>query len=167
MCYLSIIRDLYDNSITAYHMSRNMTVKLVLDTINKAMEKENVTVGLQLHSDQGEQYISHEYFMLTQSYGITQSMSRGGNLYDNALAENFFPILKSECINCVKLAVYQPTRLLIDEYIHVYNNYRIQTKTKLTPFEKRNQFVACILIFCIMQGFFVLSVHFGTVHFLF
>ena len=74
MCYLSIIRDLYDNSITAYHMSRNMTVKLVLDTINKAMEKENVTVGLQLHSDQGEQYISHEYFMLTQSYGITQSM---------------------------------------------------------------------------------------------
>ena len=94
MCYLSVIRDLYDNSIVSYHMSKDMTVKLVLDTINKAMQKENVTAELQLHSDQGAQYVSHEYFTLTQSYGITPSMSRRGNLYDNALAENFFQFLK-------------------------------------------------------------------------
>ncbi|MDE6470128.1 MAG: DDE-type integrase/transposase/recombinase [Eubacterium sp.] len=52
-CYLSVIRDLYDNSIVSYHMSKDMTVKLVLDTINQAMKKENVTAELQLHSDQG------------------------------------------------------------------------------------------------------------------
>ena len=142
MCYLSIIRDLYDNSIVSYHMSKNMTVKLVLDTINKAMKTEKVTEELQLHSDQGSQYVSHEYHMLTKSYGINPSMSRRGNPYDNALAENFFSILKTECIHRVKLASYEEASLLIAEYINFYNNYRIQTKTKLTPFEKRNQFVA-------------------------
>lgn len=123
-------------------MSKDMTVKLVLDTIKKAMKKEKVTAELQLHSDQGAQYISHEYFTLTQSYGITPSMSRRGNPYDNALAENFFSILKTECINRVKLVTYEEASLLIGEYIFYYNNYRIQTKTKLTPLEKRNQFVA-------------------------
>lgn len=87
-------------------MSKDMTVKLVLDTIKKAMRKEKVTAELQLHSDQGAQYVSHEYFTLTQSYGITPSMSRRGNPYDNALAENFFSILKTECIHRVKLSGY-------------------------------------------------------------
>ena len=119
-----------------------MTVKLVLDTIKKAMKKENVTAELQLHSDQGSQYVSHKYHLLTKSYGITPSMSRRGNLYDNALAENFFSILKTECIHKVKLSRYGEARLLISKYINFYNNYRIQTKTKLTSLEKRNQFVA-------------------------
>ena len=141
-CYLSVIRDLYDSSIVSYQMSKDMIVKLVLDTIKNAMKKEKVTAELQLHSDQGAQYVSHEYFTLTQSYGITPSMSRRGNPYDNALAENFFSILKTECIYRVKLATYEEASLLIGEYINFYNNYRIQTKTKLTPFEKRNQFVA-------------------------
>ena len=141
-CYLSVIRDLYDNSIVSYQISKDMTVKLVLDTIKKAMKKEKVTAELQLHSDQGAQYVSHEYFTLTQSYGITPSMSRRGNPYDNALAENFFSILKTECIHRVKLAGYEEASLLISEYINFYNKYRIQTKTKLTPLEKRNQFVA-------------------------
>ena len=141
-CYLSVIRDLYDNSIVSYQMSNDMTVKLVLDTIKKAMKKENVTAELQLHSDQGSQYVSHDYFVTTQLYGITPSMSRRGNPYDNALAENFFSILKTECIHRVKLSGYDEARLFISEYINFYNNYRIQTKTKLTPLEKRNQFVA-------------------------
>jgi len=64
------------------------------------------------------------------------------NPYDNALAENFFSILKTECIHRVKLSGYDEARLIISEYINFYNNYRIQTKTKLTPLEKRNQFVA-------------------------
>ena len=79
---------------------------------------------------------------LTQSYGITPSMSRRGNPYDNALAENFFSILKTECIYRVKLQTYDEARLLIGEYIHFYNHQRIQLKTKLTPLEKRSQYVA-------------------------
>ena len=140
--YLSIVRDLYDNSIVAYKTAIDQSIKLVLDTIKSAKKKEKVTGELQLHSDQGFQYTSNAYFNLTQSYGIKQSMSRRGNPYDNALAENFFSILKTECIHRVKLKTYEQARLLIGEYINFYNNYRIQTKTKLTPLEKRCQYVA-------------------------
>ena len=140
--YLSIIRDLYDNSIVAYKTGTEQNVNLVLSTIRDAKKKEKVTAELQLHSDQGFQYTSQGYFKLTQSYGITPSMSRRGNPYDNALAENFFSILKTECIYRVKLHSYEEARLLIDEYIHFYNHHRIQIKTKLTPLEKRCQYVA-------------------------
>ena len=74
--YLSMIRDLYDNSIVAYKTATQQTVNLVLDTIRLAMkrEKKRVAAELQLHSDQGFQYTSQAYFKLTQSYGITPSM---------------------------------------------------------------------------------------------
>ena len=140
--YLSVIRDLYDNSVVAYKTGTEQNVNLVLSTIKEAKKKEKVTAELQLHSDQGFQYTSHRYFKLTQSYGITPSMSRRGNPYDNALAENFFSTLKTECIYRTKLQTYEEARLLIDEYIYFYNNQRLQLKTKLTPFEKRSQYVA-------------------------
>ena len=140
--YLSVIRDLFDNSIVAYKTGTEQNINLVLNTIRAAKKKEKVTAELQLHSDQGFQYTSQAYFKLTQSYGITPSMSRRGNPYDNALAENFFSILKTECIHRVKLQTFAEARLLIDEYIYFYNHQRIQSKTKLTPLEKRSQFVA-------------------------
>ena len=60
--------------------------------------KKKIAAELQLHSDQGSQYTSQAYFDMTKEYGITPSMSRRGNCYDNAMAENFFSILKTECI---------------------------------------------------------------------
>ena len=140
--YLSIIRDLFDNSIVAYKTGTEQNVNLVLSTIKSAMKKEKVTAELQLHSDQGFQYTSNAYYSLTKDYGITPSMSRRGNPYDNALAENFFSILKTECIYRIKLQTFDEARLLIDRYIYFYNHQRIQLKTKLTPLEKRSQFVA-------------------------
>lgn len=137
--YLSMIRDLYDNSIVAYKTGTEQTANLVLRTIRAAMEKEAVAAELQLHSDQGLQYTSRAYFNLTKEYGITPSMSRRGNCYDNAMAENFFSILKTECIYRRKLTSFDEARQLIDEYIDFYNNERIQTKTSLTPLEKRRQ----------------------------
>ena len=139
--YLSVIRDLFDNSIVAYKTSTTQNVQLVLDTIRAAKKKEKVTGELQLHSDQGFQYTSQGYFKLTQSYNIIPSMSRRGNPYDNAMAENFFSILKTECIYRVKLKTYVEARLLISQYIDFYNNQRIQLKTKLTPSELRSQYV--------------------------
>ena len=140
--YLSVIRDLYDNSIVAYKTGTEQTVSLVLNTIRVAKRNEKVTAELQLHSDQGFQYTSQAYFKLTQEYGITPSMSRRGNPYDNALAENFFSILKTECIYRQKIATFEQARKLIDDYIFFYNHQRIQAKTKLTPLELRCQFVA-------------------------
>ena len=98
--YLSMIRDLYANRIVAYKTATQQTVNLVLDTIQLAMktEKKRAAAEVQLHSDQGFQYTSHAYFNLTKEYGITPSMSGRTNCYDNVMAENFFSILKTECI---------------------------------------------------------------------
>ena len=140
--YLSVIRDMYDNSIVSYKTGTEQNIRLVLETVREAMRKEKVTEEVQLHSDQGFQYTSPAYFKLTTSYNITQSMSRRGNPYDNAMAENFFSILKTECIHRIKLQTYEEARNIIDEYIYFYNNERIQLKTKLTPIEKRCQYDA-------------------------
>jgi len=69
-------------------------------------------------------------------------MSRRGNPYDNALAENFFGILKSEYINRYKISTHSEACALINDYMHFYNNERIQLKKKLTPLEKRCQYSA-------------------------
>ena len=135
--YLSVIRDLYDNSIVAHKTGTNQSVNLVLDTIRLAMQKEKVTAELQLHSDQGSQYTSQAYFDLTQEYGITPSMSRRGNCYDNAMAENFFSILKTECIYRHAPATFEEARALIDDYIYFYNHMRIQLKTGVAPLTQR------------------------------
>lgn len=138
--YLSMIRDLYDNSIVAYKTGTEQTVNLVLDTIRLAMRKEKKTVAaeLQLHSDQGFQYTSQGYFQLTKKYGITPSMSRRGNCYDNAMAENFFSILKTECIYRQKPASFKEANEMIDRYIHFYNFERIQLKTGVAPLTLRH-----------------------------
>lgn len=137
--YLSIIRDLFDNSIVAYKTGTTQSVNLVLDTIKLAMKKEKkVADGLQLHSDQGSQYTSQAYFDLTKEYGITPSMSRRGNCYDNAMAENFFSIIKTECIYRHHPSTYQEAKALIDNYIYFYNNQRIQLKTGVAPLTLRH-----------------------------
>ena len=137
--YLSMIRDLYDNSIIAYKTGTEQTVNLVLDTIHLAMKKvkKKIAAELQLHSDQGFQYTSQAYFKLTQSYGITPSMSRRGNCYDNAMAENFFSILKTECIYRHKPKTFFEANDMIDRYIFFYNHERIQIKTGVAPLTLR------------------------------
>ena len=139
MLYLSMIRDLYGNSIVAYKTGTRQTVHLVLDTIRLAMkqEKKRVAAELQLHSDQGFQYTSQAYFNLAQAYGITPSMSRKENSYDNAMAENFFAILKTECIYRRKPATFSEANEMIDRYIHFYNHERIQLKTGEAPLARR------------------------------
>ena len=138
--YLSMIRDLYDNSIIAYKVASRQTVSLVLDTIRLAMknEKKRVAAELQLHSNQGFQYTTQAYFKLTQSYGITPSMSRKGNPYDNAMAENFFSILKTECIYRHKPRTLREASNLIDRYIYFYNHERIQNRTGVAPLTLRH-----------------------------
>ena len=138
--YLSMIRDLYDNSIVAYKTGTKQTVNLVLDTIRLAMrkEKKRAAAELQLHSDQGFQYTSQAYFHLTKSYGITPSMSRRGNCYDNAMAEIFFSILKTECIYRHKPASFCEANEMIERYIDFYNHERIQLKTGVAPLTLRH-----------------------------
>ena len=137
--YLFVIRDLFDNSIVAYITGTSQSVNLVLDTIRAAMQKEKkVAAELQLHSDQGSQYTSQAYFDLTKEYGITPSMSRRGNCYDNAMAENFFSIIKTECIYRHLPSSFDEARTRIDNYIYFYNHQRIQLKTGVAPLTLRH-----------------------------
>lgn len=139
MLYLSAIKDLYDNFIVAYDMGTVQDNALVYRTIQKA--KKEAADGLILHSDQGFQYTSHGYLNLIKKYGILPSMSRAATPLDNAPAENFFGILKTECIYRQKIRTIRQARNLIDQYIHFYNFERIQTKSGHTPFQIRSMAV--------------------------
>ena len=136
--WLKESEGIYHNPTTILRIMQ--TVNLVLDTIRQAIrrEKKKAAAELQLHSDQGFQYTSQAYFKLTQQYGITPSMSRRGNPYDNAMAENFFSILKTECIYRHKPATFSEANEMIDRYIHFYNHERIQSKTGVAPLTLRH-----------------------------
>ena len=133
--YLSMIKDLYDNFIVAYDIGTTQDNALVYRTIKKA--KKKVADEPILHSDQGFQYTSHGYMKLAKEYSFLPSMSRAGTPLDNAPAEQFFSILKTECIYRHKIQTFDEARKLIDNYILFYNYQRIQTKTQSTPYETR------------------------------
>ena len=102
-------------------------VWLVLDTIRQAMKREKKGPLWCCSSQRpGLQYTS-------QAYGITPSMAGKGDAYDNAMAENFFSILKTGCIYRHKLAAFTGANEMIDRYIHCYSHERIQSKTGEAP----------------------------------
>jgi putative transposase len=135
--YLSTIKDLCDGFIVAHVFAHNNSIALVTQALKQAKQKEKVTDGLILHSDQGTQYTSQAYHVLVGEYNITPSMSRRGNCWDNAPMENFFGRLKKEYLRQFKQTAFKETGQLIDEYIYFYNYERIQLKTRQTPFETR------------------------------
>lgn len=93
-----------------------------------------------IHAVESQKAMSREYGISrwAQQYGLTPSMSRRGNCYDNAMAENFFSILKTECIYRHKPATFREADEMIDRYIHFYNHERIQTKTGVAPLTLRH-----------------------------
>lgn len=136
--FLSTIKDLHDGFIVAHTFGQSNSVQLVTDMLKQARQKEKVTDGLILHSDQGHQYTSQAYYdVLVNEYNIIPSMSRRGNCWDNAPMENFFGHLKEEYLRHVKNPSFEEARQLIDDYIHFFNYERIQLKTRQTPFETR------------------------------
>lgn len=135
--YLSTIQDLFDGFIVAHQVGRDNGLRLVLQTLHQARQKVPRMAGLILHSDQARQYSSQAYWELTQAYGITPSMSRRGNCWDNAPIESFFGHLKEEAFQTVRHPTFEQLQQLVDDYIQFYNYERIQLKTRQTPFERR------------------------------
>ncbi|WP_140164424.1 IS3 family transposase [Bacillus thuringiensis] len=137
--YLSAIKDLYNNEIVAYEISRRNDLKLVLDTLKKAKKKRNVK-GILLHSDQGSQYTSRQYNQLLKKYQMKASMSRRGNCWDNACMENFFSHFKAECFHLTSFRKANEVKLAVRKYIHFYNHQRFQKKlNNLSPYKYRTQ----------------------------
>jgi transposase InsO family protein len=137
--YLSAIKDLYNNEIIAYQISRRNDIKLVLDTLKKAKNKRNVR-GTLLHSDQGFQYTSRQYNKLIQTYKMKVSMSRKANCWDNASMESFFSHFKSECFHLHPFRSPKEVKDAVNRYIRFYNHQRFQKKlNNLSPYQYRIQ----------------------------
>jgi len=137
VAYLSVIQDLYDNSIVSWELSRSCDLSLVTRTVKKSGYK--LRKGTVLHSDQGSQYRSHEYHALSEKYGFLPSMSRKATPLDNACVENFFSILKAECVNRHRIKGFLEAKMLISKYIYFYNNERIQLSFACSPMEMRRK----------------------------
>ena len=135
--YLSTIKDLFDGFIVAHQLGRRNSVRLVTDTLKKAKRKEKITTKLLLHSDQGYQYTSQAYSLLTKKYKIMPSMSRRGNCWDNASMENFFGHFKEEAWRQFPIPTFVQAQEIVDDYICFYNYERIQLKTRQTPYQTR------------------------------
>ncbi|MDR7003112.1 IS3 family transposase [Neobacillus niacini] len=135
--YLSVIKDLYNNEIVAYKISKSNDLKLVSDTVKEAIKKQDAK-GVTLHSDQGFQYTSRQYHKLLKKHEIIPSMSRKGNCLDNASMENFFGHLKSEVMYLHSFKSEEEVIAEINRYIYFYNYNRYQKKlSNLSPVEYR------------------------------
>jgi putative transposase len=135
--YLSAIKDLHDGFIVGHSSGTDQSINLVKMTIQEALEREKISDGLILHSDQGFEYTSHAYSRLIRNHAITPSMSRRGNCLDNACIENFFGMLKTEWIQRHRFSSLKEAHEAVEQYIHYYNYERCCLKSKQTPFEKR------------------------------
>jgi len=136
--YLSTIKDLFDGFIVAHLVGRENNIALVTNTLKLAIRREEITGEVLLHSDQGFQYTSHSYFILTNTNNIQVSMSRRGNCWDNAPMESFFGHFKEEAFRQYPTTpTFQRAQQIVDDYIDFYNYERIQLKTKQTPYQTR------------------------------
>ena len=126
--YLSTIIDLYDRRVVSYCISKYNTNKLVMDTLNKALQKEKDVYGLILHSDQGFQYTSTEYRVLCESKGISISMSRKGTPIDDSPMESWHSILKKETLYNNNITSLEHYIQLVIEWIEFYNTKRIKNR---------------------------------------
>lgn len=126
--YLTIVLDLYDRKVIGWALSSTMTAKdTVVAAWNMAI-RNRPTNRVLFHSDRGVQYASYQFRKEIKQYDVTQSMSRKGNCWDNAVAENFFKILKSEMIYHIRYHSILHAKNEVFEFIEIwYNRKRIHS----------------------------------------
>ena len=120
--YTAIVKDLCTKDVVGYAMSDRITKDLAIKAMEMAIRRECPKSGLIFHSDRGSQYCSNDYQSLLKRNKITPSMSRKGNPYDNAVAENFFSNMKCECTNFYSFKTRTEAKQTIFEYIEIYYN---------------------------------------------
>lgn len=125
--YLASLEDVFSRRIVGWAMADHMETSLVNSALDMALFHRQPTGDLLHHSDRGSQYASHDYRRLLAKRGITVSMSRTANCYDNAMKESFFATLKTECAT-KPFPSRAAARLAIFEFIEVwYNRQRLHS----------------------------------------
>ncbi|HIB94074.1 MAG TPA: IS3 family transposase, partial [Candidatus Lambdaproteobacteria bacterium] len=138
--YLAVVIDLYSRKVVGWSMDKNMKAKLVNDALLMAVWQRKPRAGLIWHTDRGSQYASHSHRFILKQHGITQSMSRKGNCWDNAVSESFFHTLKTELTHHRRFKSREEAKAEIFEYIEIfYNKIRMHSANDYlspTAFEK-------------------------------
>ena len=127
--YLTTVLDLYDRKVIGWAMSTTMTTEeTVIPAYKMAVKNRRLEKGLIFHSDRGVQYASKIFTHKLKQDNVIQSMSRKGNCWDNAVAESFFKILKSEMVNHVRFESLLQAKTALFEFIEIwYNRKRIHS----------------------------------------
>jgi len=121
--YLAVIIDLYSRRVVGWSMAEHLRTELVLDALRAALGTRMPSeAGLLFHSDRGSQYASGDYQKALDANGITCSMSRRGNCWDNAVAESFFSTLKTELVHNMLFLSRDSARNAIAEWIEIFYN---------------------------------------------
>lgn len=120
--YLAFTLDACTRRCVAHHCREDMRVELATTTFTLAAARQPPPPGLLHHSDRGVQYAADAFAALTAAWGVTRSMSRTANPYDNAMAESFIATLKSECLAGQIPTTRAAARLRIFDYIETFYN---------------------------------------------
>lgn len=120
--YLAAVMDLCSRKIVGWSMADHPRTELCIDALTMALQARQPGGDLLHHSDRGVQYASSDYQRLLQARGITVSMSRVGNCYDNAPMESFWGTLKTECVYEENYATREQARQSIFKYIECWYN---------------------------------------------
>ncbi|WP_156117805.1 IS3 family transposase, partial [Vibrio hyugaensis] len=128
--YLSPVVDLFTREVVTYKVAQRADLLLVTEMLEDAISKLNPESKPIIHSDQGWHYRHRAYQKQLNDSGLTQSMSRKGNCLDNAVAENFFALLKTEMYHNRSFEDVDDLMEQIKEYIEYYNTKRIKVRLK-------------------------------------
>ena len=124
--YLSACMDLYNGEIIAHRMAKRPVFELVSSTLQAALSRTRCASELIVHSDQGWHYKMQPYRAMLASHGVTQSMSRKGNCFDNAAMESFFGTLKAEYFHLAAPKSLDALEAGVHDYVNYYNHERIK-----------------------------------------
>jgi putative transposase len=126
--YLAVVLDLRSRRVVGWSMSQSMERGLVLDALRMALLRRRPGPGVLHHSDRGSQYASADCRKLLKQHGMTSSMSRKGNCWDNAVVESFNATIKTELIHRTIWKTRETTRAAIYKYIETwYNTTRLHS----------------------------------------
>jgi transposase InsO family protein len=147
--YLVAVLDVFSRRVIGWAMSKLLDASLVISALRMALNRRDYSQNLIVHSDQGRQYASGTYRQILTQHGLTASMSRKGNCYDNAFIESFFSTLKYELVYHHRFSDIAQARNAIFDYIEIfYNRIRLHSslayqspisfESKLKQIDQRN-----------------------------
>lgn len=141
--YLCVIIDLFSRKVIAYNVAYSMTSTLVIDTLHSAIRARKPQNTLIFHTDRGSQYTSFSVRKALDENNLTQSFSKPGHPWDNAVVEAFFKFLKKEELNRITIHSLEQLKLILFKYIEIfYNKQRPHAANfMLSPADFEDQYI--------------------------